>query len=58
MSSGERQMDRLYHVVVINPRTGAKTYMTARPETHDKAVILLGRLTKYPWRLEQLEEVL
>jgi hypothetical protein len=50
-------MDRLYHVVVINQRTGSKTYMTARPEPHDKAVVLLSKLTKYPWRSEQLEEV-
>jgi hypothetical protein len=48
---------RLYHVVVINIKTGEKTYMTASPEKHDAACVLLRKLTKYTFRRNQLEEV-
>ena len=52
-----RMVDRKYHVVVINERTGHKTYMTATPVTHSQGCTLLSKLTKYDWRRNQLEEV-
>lgn len=48
---------RLYHVVVIVERTGRKEYMTATPVTHAEGCTILRKLTRYPWRREQLEEV-
>jgi hypothetical protein len=48
---------RRYHVVVINERTGRKVQMTAYPCTHAEGCALLRKLTDYPWRRKQLEEV-
>jgi hypothetical protein len=48
---------RKYHVVVLNNKTGNKAYMTVKPVTHKEGCTILGKLTKYPWRREQLEEV-
>lgn len=48
---------RRYHVVVINERTGKKGYMTATPVTHREGTTILRKITDYPWRRKQLEEV-
>ena len=48
---------RMYHVIVINERTGRKVYMTATPVTHKEGCTILSKLTRYPWRREQLEEM-
>ncbi len=48
---------RMYNVVVINERTGLKEVMTSSPVTHAEGCTLLGKLTKYRWRREQLEEI-
>lgn len=48
---------RRYHVVVINERTGKKAYMTATPVTHREGSTILRKITDYPWRRKQLEEV-
>lgn len=48
--------ERLYHVIVVNDRTGAKVYMTERPVTHIQGCTLLSKLTKYSWRRNMLEE--
>ena len=48
---------RKYNVVVINRKTGLKVVMTSEPVTHVEGCVLLSKLTKYPWRLEMLEEV-
>ena len=48
---------RRYHVVVINERTGKKAYMTAIPVTHREGTTILRKITDYPWRRKQLEEV-
>ncbi len=48
---------RLYHVVVIVPKTKKKTYMTRTPVTHAEGCTILRKLTHYAWRREQLEEV-
>lgn len=50
-------MERLYHVVVINERTGAKAYFSTSPVTHDEGCTWLKKITSYPWRRKQLEEV-
>ena len=50
-------ISRLYNVVVVNRRTGQKVVMTPEPVTHDEGCVILSKLTKYPWRLEMLEEV-
>ena len=49
--------EKLYHVVVINNKTGQETIMTAYPEPHKIACILLSKLTRYKWRKETLKEV-
>lgn len=50
-------MQRQYHVVVINEKTGNKVYMTKMPVTHAEGCTILSKLTKYEWRRNQLEEV-
>jgi hypothetical protein len=47
-------MTRMYHVVVIVERTGRKVYMTATPVTHKQGCTILSKLTRYPWRREQI----
>jgi len=47
---------RLYHVIVINNKTGQKVRMSASPMTHDEACTVLSKMTKYSWRTEKLEE--
>lgn len=49
-------MQRQYHVVVINEKTGKKVYMTSSPVTHSEGCTILSKLTKYEWRRNQLEE--
>lgn len=49
--------NKRYHVVVINEKTGKKVYMTSSPVPHKEGCTILTKLTKYPWRREQLEEV-
>ena len=46
-----------YHVVVINRKTQAKSYMTRTPVNHKQACTILSKLTKHNFRLETLEEV-
>lgn len=48
---------RLYHVVAVNNKTRNKVYMTSSPVTHKQGCTILSKMTKYPWRREQLEEV-
>ena len=50
--------EKLYHVVVINNKTGQETIMTAYPVQHKIACILLSKLTRYKWRKETLKEVI
>jgi hypothetical protein len=50
-------MERMYNVVVINEKTGQKVIMTAYPCTHEEGCTILSKLTDYPWRRKQLEEV-
>ena len=47
---------RMYHVIIINTKTGKKVYMTQEPVTHKEGCTILSKLTKYPWRHEMLEE--
>ena len=49
-------MQRQYHVVVINEKTGKKVYMTSSPVTHSEGCTILSKLSKYEWRRNQLEE--
>lgn len=49
-------MTRLYHVVVINEKNGKKAYMSAYPMPHSEACTMLIKLTRHPWRRNQLEE--
>lgn len=50
-------MNRRYHVIVINERTGLKVRMTTTPVTHHEGCTILGKITDYKWRRKQLEEV-
>jgi hypothetical protein len=48
---------RLYHIVSINERTGAKTYMTRYAMPHGPACVNLSKFTVHSFRRLQLEEV-
>lgn len=48
---------RRYHVVAITEKTGKKTRMTARPEPHHEATVILRKQTPYKHLRYQLEEV-
>lgn len=48
---------RLYHLVAINERSGAKVRLTAYPMPHADGVRLKGKFTPHPARRIQLEEV-
>lgn len=48
---------QMYHVVVINERTGLKVRMTARPCTHEEGCTILSKIENYKWRRKQLEEI-
>lgn len=50
-------IEREYHVVVINQITGRKVYMTGTPVSHREGCTILRKLSNYPWRRKQLEEV-
>lgn len=50
-------MNRLYHIVAINERTGAKVYVTRYPDTHDACCVMLRKFSYHPARRLQLEEV-
>lgn len=50
-------MIRLYRIVAINERSGAKTYCTKTPVTHVEACVMLKRFSYHPARRVQLEEV-
>lgn len=50
--------NRLFHVIVVNDKTGRKVYMTATPVNHNEGCAILSKLTKYPWRREMLEQVI
>lgn len=47
----------LFHVVVINNKTGRKVTMTETPVTRKEGATILGKLTRYAWRRNQLEPV-
>ena len=48
---------KMYNVVVINEKTGARVKMNDKPMNHDEAIRFRDALTRYQWRLEQIEEV-
>lgn len=48
---------RMYHVIVINEKTNNKVYMTVTPVTHKEGCTILSKITDYPWRRKQLEEI-
>jgi hypothetical protein len=47
---------RLYHLVAINERTGAKTYLTGYADTHEACCTMKSRFSYHPARRIQLEE--
>lgn len=52
----QNETARRFHVVVLVPRTGEKTYMTVSPVTHAEGCTILSKMTRFPWRQEMLEE--
>lgn len=48
--------ERLYNVIAINERTGRKVVCTSRPLPHDKACVILSKLTRHPSARLQLEQ--
>lgn len=40
--------ERLFHVVRVNDRTGAKVPLTTSPEPHDRACTILSKCAKWP----------
>lgn len=49
-------MERKYHIVAINERSGAKVYLTRYPDTHEACCVMLRKISKHPARRVQLEE--
>ena len=50
---------KMYHVIIINEKTGKKVYMTLKPESHEKACILKSKINpNHKFRSIQLEEVI
>ena len=49
-------MGKLYHIVAINERTGAKVYMTGYPMNHEQCCTMMKRISYHPARRIQLEE--
>lgn len=50
-------MERKYHLIAINERTGKKTYLTACAMTHAECCIMKSKFSYHPARRIQLEEV-
>ncbi len=48
--------NRTYHLIVVNVKSKAKTYMTKTPVTHSEACVMKSKLTPHPARMIQLEE--
>lgn len=48
-----------YNVIAVRIDNGEKTYIsnTNEPMTHKEACTFLSKVTKYPWRREELEPV-
>lgn len=49
--------ERLYHIVAINERTGAKVYCTRYPTNHKDSCVMLSKFTPHKGIRCQLEEV-
>ena len=49
---------RMYHVIVINERTGRREYMTSEPVTHAEGVVILGKLRPHKDTRAMLEEAM
>jgi len=47
-----------YNVIVIRTDNGEKTYISDvnKPMTHKEACTFLSKVTRLPWRREELEE--
>jgi hypothetical protein len=48
---------RVYHVVVVNEKTGLEVVMTESPVSHKEGCAILSKMTIYPFRRNQLREV-
>jgi hypothetical protein len=49
--------ERMYDVVIVNEKTGTVTVMTSSPVTHKEGCTILSKMTKYPFRRNQLREL-
>jgi len=49
--------ERLYLVFVQNIKTKEKVYMTTLPRPHENCMRIIKMITRYPWRMESVEEV-
>lgn len=49
--------ERYYHIVAINEKSGAITYMTSYPMTHSECCTMMSKISKHPARRIQLVEV-
>jgi len=50
-------MNRIYHIVAINEKSGLKTYLTKYPMEHKPCCVMLQKFTQHPLVRIQLEEV-
>lgn len=49
---------RLYHIVAINEKTGAKTYLTGYPMNHNDSCVMLNKQSnRVSYVRIQLEEI-
>ena len=51
-------MPKMFHVVVVNDKTGAETVMTATPCTHDEACTIKSKINHdHKWRTVKIQPV-
>lgn len=48
---------RRYRVIWVRDDRGTRGVLAPGPFTHQEACTVLGKVTKYPWRRELLEEI-
>lgn len=48
---------RLYHLVCVNEKTGAKVFLSAYPMNHESACIMLSKNTQHKGTRKQLQGV-
>jgi hypothetical protein len=49
-------MQRLYHIIAVNDKTGHTVYLTGYPMPHKKCMTMKGKISYHPARTIQIVE--